>query len=119
MEFFYLLLILILLAFASFLGSKIRFLKHDNNTLQREMDEWKGSCSGLGGYNQKMQEIKDQKKNKIMELFADGKTSNTEVADHVQISRSSAFRYLEELEKEGKIQQVGKKGAFVIYSKIS
>ncbi len=34
------------------------------------------------------------------------------------ISEATATRYLEELEKEGKIKQVGKTGAHVFYEKI-
>jgi len=37
------------------------------------------------------------------------------VADLLEISRATAFRYLEELEQEGKIEQIGVTGRGVEY----
>jgi DeoR/GlpR family transcriptional regulator of sugar metabolism len=44
-----------------------------------------------------------------------GKIKTNQVADFLEVSRATAFRYLEELEKEGKIEQIGAFGRNVEY----
>ncbi|MDP3882601.1 MAG: helix-turn-helix domain-containing protein [Candidatus Staskawiczbacteria bacterium] len=87
--------------------------------LSKEKDELASFGSGLEEYNKKMQEKKEQAKAKIMELLArKEKISNSEAVKNLSISSSSAVRYLDELEREGKVKQVGKTGKSVVYSKV-
>ncbi len=44
-----------------------------------------------------------------------GKIKTNQVADLLEVSRATAFRYLEELEKEEKIEQIGARGRNVEY----
>src|SRR3989338_9085984 len=65
-------------------------------------------------------EEKEQRKEKIMEMF-EGQTEikNDDVQKGLNVSDASATNYLSELEKEGKIEQMGEKGRFVSYRKKS
>ena len=48
-------------------------------------------------------------------FFTRSKIKTSEVADLFEVSRAAAFRYLEELEQEGKIEQIGAFGRNVEY----
>ncbi len=62
---------------------------------------------------------KRKKLDKIMELLSKKeKISNNDVTLLLRISDATATRYLDILEKEGKIKQDGKTGKSVFYSKI-
>lgn len=66
-----------------------------------------------------IQDRKRKKLEKIMEvLTAKGKITNDEVEKLLHVSDATATRYLSALEKEGKIQQVGKTGKAVEYTRI-
>jgi predicted HTH transcriptional regulator len=72
---------------------------------------------GLEEYNKKTQEKKEQAKQKILEFFKNkNKISNKDVVSLLNISTATAVRYLDELEKEGKVKQVGETGKYVFYS---
>jgi Fic family protein len=118
-SFISLLVLIVFLALILFLFSKSRFLNHEIENLEKELEDHHLQCSAISGYNEKLKELKEEKKQKIMLLLNDGKTSNIEVAKSLGISSVTAFRYLNELEKEGKITQKGKTGAKVYYSKIN
>ena len=65
------------------------------------------------------QDRKRKKRDKIMQaLNTKNKITNDEVEKLLHVSDATATRYLSALEKEGKIQQVGKTGQGVVYSKI-
>ena len=65
------------------------------------------------------EKIKQERKNKILEYVSQhGKVTNNNVEKLVGVSDTTAERYLDELEKEGKIRQVGKTGRSVYYEKI-
>jgi len=69
--------------------------------------------------NETRQEKKREKINKILEIFSERKEiSNDEVEKLLHISDATVTRYLEILEKEGKIKQVGKTGKGVKYERI-
>ena len=56
---------------------------------------------------------------KILGLFTTKSTiTNDDVEKFLHVSDATATRYLNALEKEGKIRQVGKTGRFVVYEKI-
>ena len=62
---------------------------------------------------------KRKKLDKIMTLFLkNSKITNDEVEKFLHVSDATATRYLSQLEKEGKIKQIGKTGKGVSYSKI-
>jgi len=59
---------------------------------------------------------KEQHKEKILEyLKTNEKIVNDEVERLVKVSNATAERYLDELEKAGKIKQIGKTGQAVYY----
>ena len=69
--------------------------------------------------NATKQNRKRKKLDKIMEaLNTKGKITNDEVEKLLHVSDATATRYLSALEKEGKIQQVGKTGKAVEYTRI-
>ena len=66
-----------------------------------------------------IQDRKRKKLEKILEaLNAKGKITNDEVEKLLHVSDATATRYLSALEKGGKIQQVGKTGKAVEYTRI-
>src|SRR3989339_135066 len=81
---------------------------------------------GGGGNRETLKEKqikeKEVRKSKIMELIGtvqsgNARVSNDTVQKMLSISDASATRYLDELEKEGKVRQVGNDGRFVYYEK--
>src|SRR3989338_1503221 len=66
-----------------------------------------------------IQDRKHKKLEKILEaLNTKGQITNDEVEKLLHVSDATATRYLSALEKEGKIQQVGKTGKAVEYTRI-
>ena len=66
-----------------------------------------------------IQDRKRKKLEKIMEaLNTKGKITNDEVEKLLHVSDATATRYLSELEKKGKIKQMGKTGKAVTYTKL-
>ncbi len=83
----------------------------------KERDEYVELGKGLVEYNEKLQEKKNLAKDKILELVkAREKISNNDVVKLLEVSSSTVVRYLDELEKEGKIKQIGKTGKKVYYT---
>ncbi|OIO48654.1 MAG: hypothetical protein AUJ32_00085 [Parcubacteria group bacterium CG1_02_40_82] len=116
--FFYILLGIILGAGAVWflMRKKAKELEIELKRIEKEKAEQAGFVSGIDEFNRRMQEVKEERKHKIIAtLEQKGKTKTNEVADMFDISRATAFRYLEELEKEGKILQVGAYGRNVEY----
>ena len=59
---------------------------------------------------------KNANKEKALEFIREkGEASNEEVREHLGVSRRSAVRYLDALEKEGRVEQVGNSGRGVTY----
>ena len=86
--------------------------------LEKEKNEITDFGNGLEEYNKKMQEKKEQAKEKIMGLLKNkDKISNQDTVKLLGISSATSVRYLDELEKEGSIKQVGKTGKKVFYQK--
>lgn len=139
--FYYVILILIIVA----LGVIIIKLSNDKKEEEKEVvligkekDEYAELGRGLAEYNQKLHVKRELAKTKILEMFkansstpfdtaqggASGqapekKISNKEVAKALNISVATARRYLDDLESEKKIKQLGKTGKKVIYTLIS
>ena len=86
-----------------------------------------GAYSLLGKENKladisvsKQTEEKEHNKKAILDLMESGNQplTNEHIRQMLDISEATATRYLDELEKEGKVKQVGKTGAHVFYEKI-
>ena len=113
-------LLLLLILISIIAGWKIYHLKKELEAMKREAEEEKKMFSSLSQYNEKQTEIKNQNKARVMALFAkQEKVTNKDVAKHLGISSVTAFRYLEELEQEGKIKQNRRLGKFVYYTKVN
>jgi Fic family protein len=75
-----------------------------------------GKKMEIGDVNQERSEEKEKRKERILNfLQMRGKTNNDEVQGLLHVSDASAENYLDELEKEGKIRQVGETGRSVEY----
>ena len=73
--------------------------------------------SGFAGFNLKRQQAKKEGKKKILKLLKDKTSiSNNDVEKLLGVSDATATNYLQELENEGKIVQIGKTGRSVSYS---
>lgn len=82
--------------------------KEDPGIIRRLLDKAKS----------KIQERKRKKLDKIMSLFAIlPQVTNKDVQKSLRVIKRTATRYLDQLEKEGRITQVGKTGKSVIYTK--
>lgn len=68
-------------------------------------------------FNEEQAENKESNKRKILERL-NNKFTNADVENLLSVSDATATRYLDELEKEGKVKQVGKTGKHVYYEKI-
>ena len=87
------------------------------NTMETE--KIKQRKENLEKANQTRQDKKRKKIDAILDLFAkQTNLTNDEVEKLLHVSDATATRYLETLEKEGKIKQVGKTGKGVMYEKI-
>lgn len=127
MEVLTIILILVIVGLLWVVWKSYRHNEADKRELalaEREKDEYAEMGKGLTEYNQKMQEKKEEIKTKILEMFENNpssskislkQVSNREVAEKLGVARTSAFRYLDELEKEGKLKQVGKTGMKTYY----
>ena len=62
---------------------------------------------------------KEENKRKILEFFESReRVANDDIEALLGVSDATATRYLDELEKEGLIRQVGKTGKYVYYEKL-
>ena len=82
--------------------------KHDTST----KEEFVGICkSAVETASQK-----EERKQKALAMFADkSELSNSEIRKTLGVSSRTAVRYLDELEREGKVEQVGHVGHAVTY----
>lgn len=77
------------------------------------------NAQGKEGLIEKQATEKAAHKQRILEFFDSHPTAaNNDIENLLGVSDATATRYLDELEKEGKIRQVGKTGKFVHYEKI-
>jgi len=87
--------------------------------LAKEKDEYAELGQGLAEYNQKLQEKKEHAQQKIFDLIkSKGKINNKEAAKSLGLSSATIRRYLDDLEAENKVKQVGKVGQQVFYKAI-
>jgi len=96
---FYILIIIVLSVWVAFLLRKDKWSKNKTYKL----------VEGLLKYMKKREDKKAEGKNSIMEMIKKkGRITNREVQESLEISDATATRYLDELEKEGKVAQKGK-----------
>ena len=73
---------------------------------------------GSGGFVALQSKKKLENKSKILDFLKENeKVTNNDVEKLTGVSNATAERYLDELEKEGKLQQLGKIGPSVFYTK--
>jgi predicted HTH transcriptional regulator len=84
--------------------------------MEKEIKAAEEQFLGLSDYNKKATEIKEQGKEKILNYIKEkGKIDAGQASSLLDVSRYTAFRYLEELQRQGKIEQVGAFGRAVEY----
>lgn len=69
-------------------------------------------------FDEKQVEEKGRNLEKILVMVGAGRVTNNEVQQVLGVSDATVTRYLDELEKQGKIRQVGTTGNAVFYEKI-
>ena len=112
-----LLTITIILLFLSLL--KIKSQSAEIKALTLELKDEQKEFTALSEYNDQAKQLRLKKQAKVLELFVNqSKVSNRDVVKALQVSSVTAFRYLDEMEKDGKIVQNGKFGHTVFYAKI-
>jgi len=95
---------------------RIKELEIELERTEREKEEQAKIVSGFEDFNRKQEKLKEARKQRTLgELAEQGKIKTNQVADFLEVSRATAFRYLEELEKEGKVEQIGAFGRNVEY----
>ncbi|MDD5071784.1 MAG: winged helix-turn-helix transcriptional regulator [Patescibacteria group bacterium] len=71
-----------------------------------------GICAAAIGQDAKKRENKEKTEALLKER---GSLSNSDIREALGISDRSVIRYMDELEKEGKVEQVGSTGRGVVY----
>ena len=67
-------------------------------------------------YQSPKRKVVEENKKKILELLKEkNKITNNDIEKLLGVSDATATRYLDELEKQGKIEQIGKTGRSVYY----
>ncbi len=78
----------------------------------------KQESPGIAKVNESRQDAKAEAKDKILKLFsAKTEITNDDVQKLLGVSDATATNYLDELEQEGIITQIGKEGRGVKYTK--
>jgi len=98
------------------LKERTKELEIELKRTEREKEEQTKIVSRFDDFNRQQEEIKEARKQRTLgELAKRGKIKTNQVADFLEVSRATTFRYLEELEKEGKVEQIGAFGRNVEY----
>lgn len=76
----------------------------------------KCDASGIASHVQKQQNEKQSRKEKILQIIREkGNVTNNDIETALGVADASATNYLSDLEREGKIEQIGERGRFVSY----
>jgi len=122
MDFLYIVLVLVVIGLGFWVYKLYQDKKESDReaeALAKEKDEYAEIGQGLAEYNQKLQEKKEQAKQKILDLLkSKGKISNSDAAKSLGLSSATIRRYFDDLEAENKVKQVGKVGQQVFYKAI-
>ncbi|MBI4253252.1 DUF977 family protein [Candidatus Uhrbacteria bacterium] len=74
------------------------------------------TTTGIAAHAKNQQNEKQSRKDKILEILRERNSlTNDDIEKVLGVSDASATNYLQELEREGKIEQVGERGRFVSY----
>jgi predicted HTH transcriptional regulator len=96
---------------------KYKSLAKELEVAEKELKKEKEILGGFDEYNKKSAEIIAERKQKILDAMEAGSKMQTKKASEMlEVSRATAFRYLEELEQGGKIDQAGRFGRDVEYT---
>lgn len=80
--------------------------------MRRTRESIVGICKEAIGLDTK----KRGRKEKVLELLRErGELSNSDIREVLEVSERSVVRYMNELEKEGRVEQVGDTGRGVTY----
>jgi len=103
-------------AFGFIRVGKLKTASRKSDAWNKKEQEQEEGASGLEGFNAKRQKrIEGRKKRIVGAIEEKGSVQTGEVSDMLDVSRTTAYRYLEELEKDGKLKQVKKFGRSVSY----
>ena len=80
--------------------------------LIRQRKQIVGICRSAFGQSERKAEVEDEIINLLQER---GELSNSDIRTELNISERSVVRYVDELEKEGKVEQVGNTERDVVY----
>ncbi|MDP2637603.1 MAG: HTH domain-containing protein [Candidatus Levybacteria bacterium] len=79
----------------------------------------KKQAVGICNYTLDQSVRKNANLQKILELFASNKElTNESIRENLKVSNRSVVRYMDELEKQGKVKQIGNTGRSVTYKLI-
>lgn len=71
---------------------------------------------GIATHTEKQQNEKQSRKERILTMIREkGSVTNNDIEKALDVSDASVTNYLQELEREGKIEQIGERGRFVSY----
>jgi len=100
-------------------GGIVVFLLRTRLRKDKGFDERASVPETKTGLIDKQAKVKEGNKQQLLEFFASAQqVTNNDVEKLLGVSDATATRYLDELEKEGKIRQIGKTGKHVYYEKI-
>lgn len=122
----YIILIIIGIAgvmLGTYLGRRLASAKATAERRRKVEKEEKpsGEAQSKESFIEKQAREKEENKRKIMEFFdaaQNGRVANDDIENLLGVSDATATRYLDELEKEGSIRQVGKTGRHVYYERV-
>src|SRR3989339_1360335 len=84
----------------------------------KKPEKRKTGSENIGEFNKERERVIDKNKRKILDFMAGKeKITNDDVQKLLGVSDATAERYLNELEKERQIKQVGEVGHYVYYKK--
>lgn len=116
LSFYIIVLVVVVMIVWVWWRKKYEIVERELRRTQKELEKERELFNGFDEYNREIAQLKSERKQKIMdEIQKQGGINAHRAADLIEISRFTAFRYLEELEQEGKIKQVGSFGRRVIY----
>ncbi len=112
----YIAIMLVLGVWIGFLMRKIKKLEKEGAVAESGEKEIEEVGRALAEYNKAVQEKIGESKNRIIILLQEkGRVANDDVQKELGVSDATATRYLDDLEKDGKIiQQGSQKGAFYV-----
>lgn len=105
-----------LIALVIFQWRKIKQLPNERAGIFKEKQDIENSSKGLKAYNQKIQQQKQEQQAQILNLLdKQEKITNNDVEKLLGVSDATATRYLDALEKQGKIEAFGKSAKTAFY----